>query len=172
MLLTSVGDGGEGSLTGSDYLEKHGWEDAKVKASSLRQAWWFPPPTQETRAQVARFRRQLEAATGDDRAGLVDQALAIGHPFVLPWLDDLLYETDTRVEAARACLKIGGQEELAAVINCLGRLNDAEGDQKVGQLLEKSTGEKNGGDRTKWNEWLKARTPRRPLPGDEPAKKP
>jgi hypothetical protein len=172
MLLLSVGDTGDGSLTGADYLEKHSWESKQAQASSLRQAWWFAPPSSKVRNQVKEFRKRLASPANDQRSTLISQALAIGHPFVLPWLDDLLYETDTRVEAARACLKIGGQEELAAVINCLGRLNDAEGDQKVGQLLEEFTGEKNGGDRTKWNEWLKARTPRRPLPGDQPEKKP
>jgi hypothetical protein len=110
-------------------------------------------------------------AAGVQRLALVSQGLDIGHPFVLPWLDDLLYETGVRVEAARACLKIGGQGELAAIINCLGRLSDAEGDRKIGQLLEELTGEKHGTDRAKWNEWLKARTPRTPLPGDEPQKK-
>jgi transglutaminase-like putative cysteine protease len=171
MLLVSVGDSGDGSLTGADYLERHAWEETKVQASSLRQAWWFSPPAPETRAQVAQFRRRLDSARGDERAGLVSRALAIGHPFVLPWLDDLLYEIGTRVEAARACLKIGGQGELAALVNCLGRLSDPEGDRQIGQLLDEFTGEKIGSDRAKWNEWLKTRTPRTPLPGDEPERK-
>ena len=38
--------------------------------------------------------------------------------------------------------------------------------------LEEFTGEKLGTNRTQWNEWLKARTPRTPLPGDTPEKKP
>lgn len=171
MLLLSVGDGGDGSLTGADYLESHSWADQKAKASSLRQAWWFAPPSSKVRTQVERFRRRLASAASDQRSALVSEALAIGHPFVLPWLDDLLYETGTRVAAARACLKIGGQGELAAVINCLGRLDDKEGDRQIGQLLDAFTGEKIGSDRAKWNEWLKARTPRTPLPGDEPGKK-
>jgi len=33
------------------------------------------------------------------------KALAIDHPFVLPWLDDLLYGPGARVSAAKACLK-------------------------------------------------------------------
>jgi hypothetical protein len=171
MLLLDVGDGGEGSLTGADYLESHSWADKKAEASSLRQAWWFAPPPSRVRAAVEQFRRSLSSTLGEKRKGLVGKALKIGHPFVLPWLDDLLYETDTRVAAARVCLRIGGSEELAAVINCLERLNDTEGDRKVGQLLEEFTGERNGHDRSKWSEWLKARTPRRPLPGDEPEKK-
>lgn len=171
MLLLGVGDTGDGSLTGADYLEKHSWQDKRAQASSLRQAWWFAPPSSKVKTQVKEFRQRLASATNEQRSSLISQALAIGHPFVLPWLDDLLYEAGTRVEAARACLKIGGQEELAAVINCLGRLNDAAGDRKVGQLLEEFTGENIGSDRAKWNEWLKARTPRRSLPGDKPKKK-
>ncbi len=171
MLLLSVGDGGEGSLTGADYLESHTWADKNAKASSLRQAWWFTPPPSKVRARVERFRRSLNSTRGEKREGLVAKAVRIGHPFVLPWLDDLLYEPGTRAAAARACLKIGGQGELAAVINCLERLNDAEGDRQIGQLLEEFTGERNGSNRNRWNEWLKARTPRTPLPGDEPEKK-
>jgi hypothetical protein len=171
MLLLSVGDGGDGSLTGADYLEAHSWPDKKAQASSLRQAWWFPPPSSEVRTRVEEFRRRLASTANEQRLELVRQALGINHPFVLPWLDDLLYETGVRVEAARACLKIGGQGELAAIVNCLERLDDAEGDPRIGQLLDEFTGEKHGPDRAKWNEWLKARTPRTPLPGDEPAKK-
>jgi hypothetical protein len=172
MLLLSVGDGGDGSLTGSDYLESHSWADKNARASGLRQAWWLAPPSPGVRARVEAFRRQLNSAVGEQRAGLVSEALKIADPFVLPWLDDLLYETGVRVEAARAGLKIGGQEELGAVINCLGRLNDGEGDQQIGQLLDEFTGEKIGADRARWNEWLKARTPRMPLPGDDPGRKP
>lgn len=171
MLLLSVGDGGEGSLTGTDYLEAHAWPDKTARASSLRQAWWFAPPSPTVRTQVREFRERLAPAVNEQRSALISQALAIGHPFVLPWLDDLLYEPATRVEAARACLKIGGSGELAAIINCLERLNDAEGDRQIGQLLDEFTGEKLGSNRTQWNEWLKTRTPRTPLPGDEPEKK-
>ena len=171
MLLLSVGDGGEGSLTGTDYLESHSWAGKSTKASSLRQAWWFSPPPSGVRSKVERFRRSLGSTIGEKREGLVAEALKIGHPFVLPWLDDLLYEPGPRVAAARACLKIGGQGELAAVINSLGRLEDAAGDRQIGELLDQFTGERFGDDRNKWNEWLKAQTPRTPLPGDEPEKK-
>jgi hypothetical protein len=123
------------------------------------------------RSKVERFRRSLGSTIGEKREGLVAEALKIGHPFVLPWLDDLLYEPGPRVAAARACLKIGGQGELAAVINSLGRLEDAAGDRQIGELLDQFTGERFGDDRNKWNEWLKAQTPRTPLPGDEPEKK-
>ena len=172
MLLLCVGDGGEGSLTGWDYLESHAWQDQKAKASSLRQAWWFAPPPPQVRKQVEQFRRQLAATTGEARSALVNQALTVGHPFVLPWLDDLLYEPTVRVRAAQACLKIGGRGELAAVINCLGRLNDEAGDRQIGEQLNAFTGEQFGSNRARWNEWLKAQTPRTPLPGDDPEKKP
>ena len=119
---------------------------------------------------MEQFRQSLNSTSGKKRKALVEQALKIGHPFVLPWLDDLLYEPGTRVAAAQACLKIGGQAELAAVINSLGRLNDAKGDRQLGEMLDQFTGERMGSDRNKWNEWLKAQTPRTPLPGDEPEK--
>lgn len=172
MLLLSVGDGGDGSLTGADYLESHAWEDRRGRAASLRQAWWFPPPSSAIRARVEEFRRRLDAAQGEQRPGLVGEALAIGHPFVLPWLDDLLYENGTRVAAAGACLRIGGSGELAAIVNCLERLNDTDGDRRIAQLLEKHTGQQLGTSRVRWNEWLKAQTPRTPLPGDTPGQRP
>lgn len=169
MLLTSVGDGGEGSLTGADYLESHSWadRDARRRVSSLRQAWWFAPPSPAVRARVEQFRRRLVSVEGAQRAALVADALEVGDPFVLPWLDDLLYEPVTRVAAAGACLDIGGEGALAAVANSLERLNDAEGDRQIGQRLDRFTGEQIGGNRAKWNEWLKTRTPRTPLPGDQ-----
>jgi hypothetical protein len=172
MLLTCVGDGGPGSLTGWDYLTSHAWQGQKAKASAVRMAWWFPPPPPKVRQQVAEFRRRLASAPAEQRLTLVQRALAIAHPFVLPWLDDLLYEPAPRVAAAHACLKIGGQGELAAVVNCLGRLDDATGDRQIGQLLDEVTGQQFGPDRRKWEEWLKTRTPRTPLPDDKPESKP
>jgi hypothetical protein len=172
MLLICVGDGAEGSLTGWDYLESHAWQGPKPQAAAIRMAWWFPPPAPEVRQRVAEFRRGLASITGDKRSGLVEEALAIGHPFVLPWLDDLLYEPATRVAAARACLKIGEQGELAAVVHCLGRLSDEAGDREIGRLLDEAGGQHFGSDRRKWEEWLKAQTPRTPLPGDTPEEKP
>lgn len=174
MLLTSVGDGGEGSLTGADYLGTHSWanSDKKLRASALRQAWWLPPPPPEVRARVEQFRRRLQSAVGPERPGLVTEALGIRHPFVLPWLDDLLYEPATRVAAASASLEIGGPAAIAAVVNSLGRLDDPEGDRQIGQQLDRATGQQFGSSRTQWNEWLKAQTPRAPLPGDGPANKP
>lgn len=171
MLLLSVGDGGEGSLTGADYLESHSWADKRPEVSSLRQAWWFAPPPPGVRAAVEQFRQSLNSTSGKERKALVEQALKIGHPFVLPWLDDLLYEPGTRVAAAQACLKIGRQAELTAVINSLGRLNDAKGDRQLGEILDQFTGQRMGRDRNKWNEWLKTQTPRTPLPGDAPERK-
>ena len=169
--MTCVGDGGEGSLTGWDYLESHGWKGPKSQAARIRMAWWFAPPPAEIRRQVAGFRRALATTSGEERSALVEQALAIGHPFVLPWLDDLLYERATRVGAARACLKIGGQGELSAVVNCLGRLADEAGDREIGRLLDEAGGQHFGSDRRKWEDWLKMQTPRTPLPGDTPEKK-
>ncbi len=168
MLLTCVGDGGDGSLTGWDYLESHQWEGPQSQAARIRMAWWFPPPSPEVRRAVADFRQALAETTGEKRSALVDKAAAIGHPFVLPWLDDLLYEPSVRMAAARACLRIGGKGELAAVVNCLGRLNDAEGDREIGRLLNEVGGQRFGSNRGKWEAWLKTQTPRTPFPEDIP----
>jgi len=118
----------------------------------------------EIRRRVGEFRQRLTATTARSVA-LVEQALAIGHPFVLPWLDDLLYEPGTRVAAARACLKIGGKGELAAAINCLERLSDEAGDREIGRLLEETSGQKFGSDRPKW------RPGSRPRPADPAARR-
>ncbi|MCC6124770.1 MAG: transglutaminase family protein [Pirellulales bacterium] len=159
MLLTCVGDGGEGSLTDWDYLEIHRWKDAekKAKASGLRMGWWFPTPPAVVKEKVAAFRQHL--AEGENRGGLVEEALAIDHPYVLPWLDDLLYDPATRVDAAKACIKIGGDGVLRGVCNSLGRLADDEGDKKIGELLDAHAGQKFGPDRAKWNDYLKKNIP-------------
>lgn len=160
MLLTCVGDGGEGSLTGWDYLESHAWEGKNVKAASFRMGWWFaPPPAPEVQQRTAAFRERLARASTAQRSKLIDEAVAIAHPFVLPWLDDLLYDPHTRVEAAQACLKIGGLAAIRPVANSLGRLSDSEGDRRIGQLLDASASQSFGSDRQKWIDWLNRRGP-------------
>jgi HEAT repeat protein len=96
---------------------------------------------------------------------LIDEALKIDHPFVLPWLDDLLYDRSTRVEAARAFLKIGGKDAFLAVVDNLCRQNDREGDGQIGELLNAFAGEHFGGDRKGWKKWLNSHT----LPAAIPA---
>jgi transglutaminase-like putative cysteine protease len=171
MLLTCVGDGGEGSLTGWDYLEGHSWSGEKTQGSSMRAGWWFPPPPREVRQRVAVFRQHLAASSGGARLGLVEEAVAIGHPFVLPWLDDLLYEPAMRIAASKACLKLGGEGVLRAVVNSLQRLPDQDGDRQIGELLHEFTGQNWGSDRQKWNQWLKSHTPSA-LPPEAAAEKP
>lgn len=158
MVLLCVGDGGEGSLTGWDYLESHSWAGGPAKASRIRTAWWFPEPPPSVQKTVAAFRSHL-AEPGADPEALVAEALAIDHPFVLPWLDDLLYGPGARVSAAKACLKIGGNGALQAVINSLSRLPDEDGDRQIGSVLDVFTGQSFGSDRAQWQAWLKSGAP-------------
>ncbi len=125
MLLLCVGDGGEGSLTDWDYRalllwkgkqEKDDEDDDSPRAPNyaptaiVQVGWWLPQPTAEIRRKVAAFRKSLAETPPRQRRPLIDEALKIDHPFVLPWFDDLLYDRSTRVEAARAFLKIGGKD--------------------------------------------------------------
>ena len=164
MLLLCVGDGGEGSATGWDYLEAHRWAGRATDAARIRLGWWFPAPRPEVRLAIATFRDDL-AGSKTSRSELVAKALIIDHPFVLPWLDDLLYEPAIRVEAARAMLKIGGNGALRAIVETLGRLRDQEGDRQIGELLNAFTGQNWGHDRAKWREWLKTRSATSPTSG-------
>ena len=118
------------------------------------------------RRKVAAFRKRAEDTPPEQRPALIDEALEINHPMTLPWLDDLLYDPAARVEAARACLKIGGREALRAVVNSLGRRRDR--DRQVGEVLDAFTGEKIGANRKKWEKWLQARTPPSPIPDPLP----
>ena len=156
MLLLCVGDGGEGSATGWDYLESHSWSGGASKAVRIRTGWWFPEPPSEVRKAVADFRASLSAPRPDPGA-LVAQAAQIAHPFVLPWLDDLLYDPAARVSVAEVFLKIGGQASLRAVVNSLRRLRDRDGDRRIGEMLNSFTGQTWGDDREKWREWLNTR---------------
>jgi hypothetical protein len=157
MLLTCVGDGGEGSMTGWNYLSGHEWTGEKPKVAAMRVGWWFPQPPPAVKDKVERFRDRLAKASPEGRKAFVREAIAIGHPFVLPWLDDLLYDPSSRVNAAEAFLKIGGDRVLRPVATCLGCVRDAEGDAKIGAQLNAFTGQSFGADQKKWYEWLKSR---------------
>jgi hypothetical protein len=176
MLLLCAGDG-KGSLTGRDYRclelwngKTHEEDDDSEKAPNytpsvaVRVGWWFARPPADIRQKVAAFRKSLEETPPEQRARLVNEASKIGHPFVLPWLDDLLYDPAARVAAAKTLLKIGGKEAVVAVVDTLARQNDRDGDRQIGELLDKFTGRKFGADRKQWKNWLKKHTPRSPLP--------
>ncbi len=166
MLLLCVGDGGEGSATGWDYLESHRWSGGASKAARIRTGWWFPEPPQSVRKEVERFRKKL-VKPKTDRNALIAEARRINHPFVLPWLDDLLYERAARMHAADAFLKIGGNSAVRAVVSSLGRLQDREGDRQIGERLDSFTGQTFGSDRAKWQEWLNTRRAPPPSSGTQ-----
>ena len=177
ILLLCVGDGGRGSLTGWDYRSLLLWkgsgedeDDNSPKAPNyaattvVQVGWWLPQPSAEGRSKVAAFRKSLAETPPGQRRRLIAEALTIDHPYVLPWLDDLLYDPTTRVEAARAFLKIGGKDAFLAVVDNLCRQNDREGDRQIGELLNAFSGEHFGGDRKQWKKWLNTHTPPAPLP--------
>jgi hypothetical protein len=177
MLLLCAGDGGEGSLTGGEYCSLELWKDKGqiedddspnaqdyAPTAIVHVGWWLLRPPAEIERKVAAFRASLEKTASDKRRPLVGKALQIGHPFVLPWLDDLLYDPATRVEAARAFLKIGGRDALLAVVDNLCRQHDREGDRRIGELLDNFTGQHFGGDRKGWKNWIESNTRPSPLP--------
>ena len=117
ILLLCAGDG-RGSLTGWDYRSLILWkgkgedeDDDSPRAPNyaatvvVQVGWWLPQPPAEIRRKVAAFRKLLAETPPPQRRSLIAEALKIGHPYVLPWLDDLLYDPSTRVEAARAFRK-------------------------------------------------------------------
>ncbi len=156
ILLTAVGDGGDDSWNG---LGTHSWQGDKLGVRRYRVGWWFPtPPPPDIKQKVNTFRQRMAIASEkQQRLELVHMALTIGHPFVLPWLDDLLYEPGVRVEAAKACLTIGGDGVLRALVDSLGSPTDLEGDKQISELLHTFTGQQLGSDRASWNAWLKTR---------------
>ena len=155
MLLIAVGDGGDGSLTGWEYRATNHWK-GKIGARYRRVSWWFPtPPPPDVKRKVNALRHHTKSVSGKRRLYLVKEALSINHPFVLPWLDDLLYEPGVRMEAAKACLTIGGDGVLLALIDSLGSPADPEGDRQIGELLNAFTGQQLGSDHASWDTWLK-----------------
>jgi transglutaminase-like putative cysteine protease len=171
LLLLCAGDG-RGSLTGWDYRSRILWkgkgedeDDDSPRAPNyaatavVQVGWWLPQPAAEIRQKVAAFRKRLAETPASQRRSLIAEALKIDHPYVLPWLDDLLYDPATRVEAARAFLKIGGKDAFLAVVDNLCRQNDRDGDRQIGELLDRSTGEHFGSDRKQWKKWLGSHTP-------------
>ncbi len=176
ILLLCAGDG-RGSLTGWDYRSLILWkgkgedeDDDSPRAPNyaatvvVQVGWWLPQPPAEIRRKVAAFRKLLAETPPPQRRSLIAEALKIGHPYVLPWLDDLLYDRATRVEAARAFLKIGGKDAFLAVVDNLCRQNNRDGDRQIGELLDHYTGEHFGSDRKKWKKWLSSHTPPVVLP--------
>jgi hypothetical protein len=139
---------------------------------AVRMGWWFSMPPAEIRQKVAAFRKMMQETPAVQRRSLIDDALKINHPFVLPWLDDLLYDPETRVETAAACLKIGGKEAFPAVVDSLARLKDPDGDRRIGELLNTFSGERFGPDRKQWKKWIKTHTPPSPLPKEAGNDKP
>jgi hypothetical protein len=115
---------------------------------------------------VAHFRKNLSKPRADHKA-LTAEALRIAHPFVLPWLDDLLYKPAARVDAADAFLKIAGNVAVRAVVSSLGRLQDRESDRQIGERLNAFTGQSWGSDRAKWQEWLNTRRAPPPSSGTQ-----
>jgi transglutaminase-like putative cysteine protease len=166
MLLLCKGDGTDAPLTGIDYVSTTRWQGGGKQASRVRHAWWLPAPTPEVERQVIGFRTQLLTLPGERRGEAIATALRIGHPMVLPWLDDLLYQPRWRASAARAALRIGGPAALEPVIDSLDRLGDSPGDLAVADVLRAYTGQDLGPQRKPWSEWFGKRNRSVRLPGE------
>lgn len=150
------GDGGPDSALSWRYESYHTWQGPKDAVGIHRRAWWFPPVAEEVRSRVADVAVRTGQARGPKaKRGLIRRARAIGHPYVLPWLEDFLYDRKVRVAAAQAVRDIGGPPAVVALIDCLERANDPEGDAAVGRMLDEWTGETHGASRSAWRDWLR-----------------
>jgi len=139
------GDGTDGPPLGWRYDAYHEWDRKRSDIKAQRRGWWIPTPSAEVRQRVAELARDVTAT----------RARAIGHPFVLPWLDDLLYDPPVRVEAARAMRDIGGPPVVPALIDCLERAADPAGDEAIVAILNEWTGQKLGAKRADWDAWTR-----------------
>jgi transglutaminase-like putative cysteine protease len=154
VLTVSVG-GSQDSLLGSHYMSWHTWNGPDDAAAILRRAWSFADVPAEVREATRELSSRVgSAVSGEQRLHALLTAREIGHPFVLPWVEGLLYHPDVRVEAAKVFIDIGGGRALLPLIDCLGRSGDTEGDDAIGALLGEAAGEGHGGDREAWEAWL------------------
>ena len=155
VLTLARGDGGPDSAVQWRYDSYHTWVGPGDGIGVHRRAWWFPPVPDEIRFRVAAFASALpHASSRAAKERLILTARTIGHPFTLPWLEDLLYDAHIRVKAAEAVRDIGGPQAIVAVIDCLGRAGDPAGDRAIGALLDVWTGERIASSRIGWQAWL------------------
>lgn len=171
VLVLARGDGGPESAIGWRYESFHTWEAPQAAIGVHRRGWWFSRVPEEVRAQALVLGDAIARAQDTElKLGLIRKARSIAHPFVLPWLEDLLYNADVRVETAEATRDIGGPAAVIALIDCLERAGDPEGDAAIGFLLDRWTGERIGASRKGWQDWLRTRafraftTPSQPEP--------
>lgn len=155
ILTVSVGDGAPGSLLGHHYLSWHTWAGPEDAARVTRRAWSFGDVPDAVRRRTADLAAQIgSAVTPVQRVAALQLALEIDHPFVLPWLEDLLYHPTARVQATRTMAQIGGTGAVLPLIDSLGHADDAEGDAAVAQVLAGVTGGDLGPDPAAWEAWL------------------
>lgn len=139
------GDGSDAVPLGWRYDSYHEWDGDRPDIKAQRRGWWVPMPSNEVRRQVTALAVNMTVAG----------AREVGHPFVLPWLDELLYRRETRVDAARAMREIGGPAVAPALIDCLERAGDPAGDEAIAGLLREWTGEGQAGTRAEWDAWTR-----------------
>ncbi len=155
VLTVSVGDGTAGSLLRLHYLSWHSWVGAEEAARTTRRGWSFAEVPDGVRARTKELKLQLQSAvTPVQRVAALQLAREIDHPFVLPWLEDLLYQPSIRGQAARTMVATGGTRVVLPLIDSLGQADDAEGDSEVARVLEETTGADVGADRAAWEAWL------------------
>jgi transglutaminase-like putative cysteine protease len=155
VLALALGDGGPDSAVKWRYESYHQWSGPGERIGVHRRGWWFTPAPDDIRERVKALAGSIShARSAKARRGLIAKARTLGHPLVLPWLENFLYDPQVRVEAAEAVRDIGGPPAVLPLIDCLDRAGDAAGDAAIGALLDEWTGEQIGANRVGWQAWL------------------
>jgi len=149
VLQMCAGDGGADSLVDWHYLSWHAWT-GPAKLATTRRGWTF----REVPTEVAERAPGLSDDALAGRPSALREARALGHPYALPWIDELLYSASSRRVASGAFMEIGGPPAVLAVIDSIGRSGDLAGDRVIGDLLKEATGRSFRTDRQAWTEWL------------------
>lgn len=142
------GDGADGPPLGWRYDSYHEWDGNRSDIRAQRRGWWIPVPSARVREQVTALGPGVSVA----------RAREIAHPFVLPWLDELLYDRGARIEAAKTMRDIGGPSVAPALIDSLERAHDPSGDEAIATLLNEWTGQGLGATRGGWDAWTRTQS--------------
>lgn len=154
-LVISSGDGGADSLLNWQTVSYHAWPAAKGEVRVSRHGWWLGPTPKDLESRVLDWVEQLrQARTAADKHRLITAARSLRTRFVMPWLDDLLYDPEVRLQAARGMRDIGGEMSIVAIAESLERSGDPRGDQQIGRYLDAWTGEALGPSHQRWETWL------------------
>lgn len=157
VLTVSVGGGSGESLIGQHYLSWHTWAGPDDGARVTRRGWSYSNVPDSVRARTAELTAMVaNAVTPVQRVAALKMARDIGHPFALPAIEDLLYQSSIRGEAAEAMVAMGGSQAVVPLVDSLGQPKDTEGDAAVVRVLNQTTGAQLGPDPAAWQQWLRS----------------